>query len=586
MKKLACVILAVMMLVSMFAVTASALEPTATSTNLIVTKYQIKQQNGETDRIGNTDALTGTSADAPRGYDTLAGAEFTIFRLGDMNTYVSDSEIAAIDASYKSGKITYNGSVISAFATKTTGNDGKATFNVPKASYGLFFVKETAAPANVTAKAQSFVVMLPKTNTDGTGFLADTYVYPKNYTTLGGGILQKVDSSQNLKLSGAKFALYDAATDKQVTKDFYGNTIGDSTNHYLTTDANGYIYVNNLLVGNYYFVEKVAPTGYIVKSDKYSFSVVAGKSTEVIANNNGTFTYTGISLLTADNSSKPQVQKFVTTVGQKTDNVAFDEEITWIVIADVPSDMGSRYTEYKITDTMDSELQFVNNSITVSTSNGTTYTAKTTGFTAPTSVSGTTFTVNFTNTASLAGVKKIKIEYKTTLKEDITVMGDDIYNNVRLDYKTDVVTESDTEENPPYVYTDGFKFKKTNIDGDVLEGAVFNAYAADGTLVRENITSDANGLFEVKGLTDGEYYLEETKAPKGYELLTTKFNFTVKKGSYTTTSATPVAIVNVATPDVPLTGGIGTTIFTITGFALILSGVVLFVFSRKTKKAN
>ena len=576
------------MLLSVFAVTASALEPTADSTNLIVTKYQIKQINGETDRIG-TDNLTGTTADAPTGYDVLAGVEFTIYRLGDMNTYVSNADVATIDASYNNGKITFDGKELSAFDTQTTKADGKAIFNVQNADFGLFFVKETNAPANVTAKSQSFVVMLPRTAANGTEFLTDTYVYPKNYTTLGGGILQKIDSSQNNKgLKGAQFALYDAKTDKQVTADFFGNTIGDANNNnYLTTDDNGYIAVNNLLVGDYYFVEKVAPTGYIVKSDKYYFSVVSGKSTEVIKNNDGTYTYTGITLLQADNSSKPQINKYVTTVGQKTDNVEFDQEITWIVVADVPSDMGTRYTEYKISDTMDAELDFVNDSISVSISrDGTNYTAYTTGFTAPQSVSDRAFDVVFTDRAALAGVKKIKVEYKTTLNETSTVMGDDIYNNVELRYATDATSDFDKEDVPPYVYTGGFKFLKVSPDGSTLAGAVFDVYDANNNKVRTGVTSDSQGKFEVKGLKDGDYYLVETKAPEKYELLTTKFNFTVTKTSYDETASQEIKVTNVPIPDVPLTGGIGTTIFTLAGLSLIALAAVLFVLSRKTKKSN
>lgn len=594
MKRLTSLLLAVLMLLSVFAVTASALEPTAESTNLIVTKYQIKQINGETDRIGVAN-LNGTKDEAPTGYDTLAGVEFTIYRLGDMNTYVADADIAKIDSSYKNGKVTYDGREISAFDTQTTDANGKAVFNVENADFGLFFVKETKAPANVTAKSQSFVVMLPRTAPNGTEFLADTYVFPKNYTTLGAGILQKIDSSQNNKgLQGAQFALYntngteDTADDTQVTADFFGTVIGDANNHnYLTTDANGYIAVNNLLVGKYYFVEKVAPQGYIVKSDKYFFTVEAGKSTEVIKNNDGTYTYAGVTLLQADNSSKPQINKYVTTVGQKTDNVAFDQEITWIVIADVPSDMGARYTEYKIADTMDAELDFVDGTISVSVSrDGANYTPYTTGFTAPQSVSGTTFDVVFTDRAALAGVKKIKVEYKTTLNEATTVMGDDIYNNVELHYATDATVDFDKEEVPPYVYTGGFKFLKVSPDGSTLAGAVFDVYDANDNKVRTGVTSAADGKFEVKGLKDGNYYLVETKAPEKYELLTTKFNFTVSKTSYTETSAKEIKVTNVPIPDVPLTGGIGTTIFTIAGLSLIALAAVLFVLSRKTKKSN
>ena len=587
MKRLTSLFLAVLMLLSVFAVTASALEPTAASTNLIVTKYQIKQINGETDRIGVSN-LKGTEDEAPTGYDTLAGVEFTIYRLGDMNTYVPNAEVKTIDDSFKNGKITYKGTEISAFDTQTTKADGKAIFNVTKDNFGLFFVKETAAPANVTAKSQSFVVVLPRTNPDGNEYLAATYVYPKNYTTLGGGILQKIDSSKNNQgLEGAKFALYNKTTGEQVTADFFGNAIGDATNHYLTTDANGYIAVNNLLVGDYYFVETVAPEGYIIKSDKYDFSVVSGKSTEVIKNNDGTYTYTGIQLITADNSSKPQINKFVTSIGQKVDNVEFDKPFTWIIVTDVPSDMGTVYKKYTITDTMDPELDFVAGSISVSVSNdGTNYTPYTTGFNAPQTVTGTTFTVDFTDRAALAGVKKIKVEYQTTLNKEKTVMDDFIVNKVKLDYETDVTVDSDLEENPPKVYTGGFKFVKVSTDDSKLEGAKFDVYDANNKVVRTDVTSGKDGLFEVKGLKEGNYYLVETQAPAKHELLTTKFNFTVTNDSYTKTSAEPVKVTNVPTPDVPLTGGIGTTIFTLAGLSLIALAAVLFVLSRKTKKSN
>ncbi|HFK1710663.1 TPA: collagen binding domain-containing protein, partial [Bacillus mycoides] len=51
-----------------------------------------------------------------------------------------------------------------------------------------------------------------------------------------------------------------------------------------------------------------------------------------------------------------------------------------------------------------------------------------------------------------------------------------------------------------------------------LAGAVFTLKDAKGNVVKEKITTDKSGTVKVEGLVPGEYTLEETKAPEGYEL--------------------------------------------------------------------
>ncbi|MFJ1137424.1 collagen binding domain-containing protein [Bacillus thuringiensis] len=51
-----------------------------------------------------------------------------------------------------------------------------------------------------------------------------------------------------------------------------------------------------------------------------------------------------------------------------------------------------------------------------------------------------------------------------------------------------------------------------------LVGAEFTLKDAKGNVVKEGITTDKSGTVKVDGLVPGEYTLEETKAPEGYEL--------------------------------------------------------------------
>lgn len=84
-------------------------------------------------------------------------------------------------------------------------------------------------------------------------------------------------------------------------------------------------------------------------------------------------------------------------------------------------------------------------------------------------------------------------------------------------------------------YTTSAKLKKTDDNADVtnrlaLEGAVFKLVrgtSADGEVVRENLTTDANGEVKVQSLSEGTYSFVETTAPIGYKLDTTPQTFVI-----------------------------------------------------------
>lgn len=86
-----------------------------------------------------------------------------------------------------------------------------------------------------------------------------------------------------------------------------------------------------------------------------------------------------------------------------------------------------------------------------------------------------------------------------------------------------------------------------------------------------------NGTVVAKGLDDGEYKIVEEKAPAGYSVVEVP-DVTILNGN------NPVATANVADSklhSLPHTGGMGTTLFTIAGCAIMVAAAGFFFASRK-----
>ncbi|MEG2707749.1 MAG: SpaA isopeptide-forming pilin-related protein, partial [Vagococcus sp.] len=70
---------------------------------------------------------------------------------------------------------------------------------------------------------------------------------------------------------------------------------------------------------------------------------------------------------------------------------------------------------------------------------------------------------------------------------------------------------------------------KQDTEGKPLADAKFVLKDKKGKIVKADLVSDAEGKIEVTQLTPGEYYLEETDAPKGYKILTEDVYINVNK---------------------------------------------------------
>lgn len=105
------------------------------------------------------------------------------------------------------------------------------------------------------------------------------------------------------------------------------------------------------------------------------------------------------------------------------------------------------------------------------------------------------------------------------------------------------------------------------------------------------LVSNGQGQFEITGLAKGTYYLEETKAPKGFGKLTSDVMFTVDENSYTKngdinykkeeTTAKDALRVENKNLTIPQTGGIGTVIFTVVGLGLMAGAVMAMKKNRE-----
>lgn len=261
---------------------------------------------------------------------------------------------------------------------------------------------------------------------------------------------------------------------------------------------------------------------------------------------------------------------------------------------------------------------------------------------------GGTFTVKFTKNFLKKNAGKVAVvTFKAQLNENAIIAdatGEDIegyttglkdqnYNKkgnpnaAKLTYTNefDAKENSGTDEKKDIVTTFTFKLDVEKVDkgnsNTKLEGAEFEVYTdetcspdnkyantkfTEGKLVTVGETGSATG----EGFDAGTYYLKETKAPTGYKLYDGKikveivkltdtnsneyngqFTYTVTMMPNGGTAGTPAEGVTKVTVEdekgttLPGTGGIGTTIFTFGGLALVVLAAALFiVYMKKQKK--
>ena len=113
---------------------------------------------------------------------------------------------------------------------------------------------------------------------------------------------------------------------------------------------------------------------------------------------------------------------------------------------------------------------------------------------------------------------------------------------------------------------------------------VYEEFYATANLTGDKVsvvTTAKDGAAVIYGLEEGEYYLVEIQAPKGYNLLSYPVSVVLNQSSHLEKNVVEVA--NSNTFKLPETGGIGTTIFTVGGVLLIAAAVVILIMKKKNE---
>lgn len=140
-------------------------------------------------------------------------------------------------------------------------------------------------------------------------------------------------------------------------------------------------------------------------------------------------------------------------------------------------------------------------------------------------------------------------------------------------------------------------------DGNLVKSGVYRKAKEDETETTIDLEvangEENKGKLVLEGLTTGTYYLKETKAPDGYEVLDELIEVQIidedengqvdnggdKVDKSANTNIVYKTVINRKPPIMPITGGMGTVIFSIVGIVLVVGGVTLIASYLRRKRA-
>lgn len=497
----------------------TAIVDTSKKASLTITKYEHK--NGSTEN------------------KALKGVEFTIYEipknanvdtLAQAETYIKNNNVT----SYK----------------KTTPDSGTVKFS--DLNLGRYLVVETKAPKNVSTMIESFLIDLPRTNNNGTGWNYDVTVYPKNITIYGNVSLTHNNKAGDA-LQGMSWILQ--------KKDKNGNWNNYEGIDKLTTNNEGKISIQNLEKGEYRFVQSSVTEGYIMdKSNTVNFVVDVNHLNQNLTTK----------------SEKLSIEKYVKSEGgEYTKNIgAFTTDtVYWKTEADV-AEIISKMNTYNITEKIQEGLILNKDSIKIYDQDENILANDC----YITNVKDNVITINF-KSEKLKNIKKVVLKYDTIFDYE-NIKSGEFNTSASLEYTDNINLEGEckgaykTKENKANVHTGMVKIHKTNPEGTALQGAKFKIATSEENAKNDVFVKDINGN-DVIAISDGsgyaifgglkygedgqsmqesktEYWIVEVEAPsEKYNLLEKPEKFLVDSNN----NENVLNIINKEKFNLPLTGG-------------------------------
>ena len=446
-------------------------------------------------------------------------------------------------------------------------------------------------------------------------------------TTTGTGTITVANPVEGQTYTAYK--IFDVIYDDQ---NHYSYTIGssnpwyDTVNTYAATEGNG-LTLTQVNGGDTY----VVTTGNGFSAPDFAAALkkaINGKSGKTLSGDAGSVTVSGLDLgyyfvasangalcnLTTTNPTVTIHDKndmpFEKTA-DKTD-VEVGQTVNYTVTGKVPDYTGFTSYTYKVADTMSDGLTFKKDvKVTVAGTDVTT--ACTVTYDANENANSFTVTVPVLDNKYTIGAE-IKVTYSATVNEKaIAVVSE---NKAELTYSNNPTDSESKTTTPPEIvkvysskividkYEAGKEDTKLPNAQFVLYKEVISETGSSTLYYKWNETdkkvewvtdmtaatvktTDDHGAASFDGLDNGDYYLVETKAPDGYNQLTEPHKVTVAGSSTDTTKLTAIAkVANSTGAELPSTGGMGTTVFYVLGFALVMGAVVLLVTKKRMSNAN